>query len=40
MENLPLGYQEMENFASWASRNEKFGLCFSFQFGEMSELGC
>ena len=21
----------MENFASWASRNKKFGLCFSFQ---------
>jgi hypothetical protein len=28
----------MENFASWASRNKKFGLCFSFQFGEMSGL--
>ena len=30
----------MENFASWPSRNKKFGLYISFQFGEMSKLGC
>ena len=30
------------NYIIWntASTNKNFGLCFSFQFGEMSELGC